>query len=64
MFDNRRIVLRITAIPLSPLGFIVDLDHIFSGGGDDAARVELQRCDGRVVAKGVVDISGAEIPDL
>lgn len=43
---------------------VVHLDAVFARGGDDLARVELQRGDGVVVPERVGDSTSSEIPDL
>ena len=52
------------AIPVAAIELVIDLDDVFTGGGDDAARVEHHAGDGVFVAVRVVDDAAAEIPYL
>jgi hypothetical protein len=41
MFDNRGVILRVSAIPLAAFGFVVNFHDGLARGGDDPAGVEL-----------------------
>jgi hypothetical protein len=51
-------------IPMSPIGFIVDLSHRLARSRDDPSSIEHHAGDWVIVGKSVVNGTGAEIPYL
>lgn len=48
---------------MSPIRLIINLYHIFTSRGHNATRIELHGGDRVVVAEGIKDGAGSQIPD-